>query len=131
MLSIPSTVSQACARAFKHLARPYEEFARSLRNPDTAMETLRTHENVFVEDKNMGLIMQVMDRLEMRRIERLKETYITISLEDVARKVGPKDAIPTPDDISRMESLILRMVPSPPSTPSSVCRLQISRKGSS
>lgn len=113
MSSIPSTVSQACARAFKHLARPYEEFARSLKTPDTAMEILRTHESVFVDDKNMGLVVQVMDRLEMRRIEALKETYVTISLEDVARKVGPKDQIPTADDISRMESLILRMVPHP------------------
>ena len=107
---MPSTVSQACGRAFKHLARPYEDFAHSLKNPAAAMERLRSHEKDFVEDKNMGLVMQVMERLEMRRIADLKETYITISLVDVAKKIGPKDRVPSPEDVSRMESLILRMV---------------------
>jgi COP9 signalosome complex subunit 3 len=107
---VPSTVSQASSRAFKHLARPYEEFSQALRNPDTLHDCLRTHETVFGHDKNLGLVSQVMERQEMRAIAALKETYVTISLEDIASKVcGSKSSV-SPEDIQRMELLILQMV---------------------
>jgi COP9 signalosome complex subunit 3 len=107
---MPSTVSQAAARAFKHLARPYEEFAQALRKPDTVQDCLRTHEAVFAEDKNLGLVFQVLERQEMRQIAALKETYVTISLEDIAAKLCGSKLDISPHDVQRMESLILRMV---------------------
>lgn len=63
-----------------------------------------------MEDKNMGLIIQVVERQEMRRIAALRMTYVAISLENVARKVDPTNSDPSSDDIRRIESLILRMV---------------------
>ena len=63
-----------------------------------------------MEDKNMGLIIQVIERQEMRRIAALRMTYVAISLENVARKVDPTKSDPSRDDIRRIESLILRMV---------------------
>jgi hypothetical protein len=79
------------------------------------MEIVQTNENSFLEDRNMGLVGQVMDRVEMRRIAELRETYVTISLEDVVRKIAVKEKNQmvvgvTDDDVVRMESLILRMV---------------------
>jgi hypothetical protein len=60
----------------------------------------------------MGLVIQVMDRMEMRRIINLKETYITISVEDVVRKIGLRgpEEIVSQEDVARVEELILRMV---------------------
>jgi COP9 signalosome complex subunit 3 len=108
MSSIPSTVSNAASRAFKYLARPYEEFAQSLKNPLTTQEVLRTHRQIFIEDQNMGLIYQVLEQMEMKRIIALTETFVTISLEDVAKKVC--GAHSNNEDIQRMEGLIVRMV---------------------
>jgi hypothetical protein len=112
MSPIPATTSSAAARAFKSLARAYEEFAQSLGKRITIDVCLRTHEAVFSHDKNLGLISQTVERMEMRRIAALRETYIAISLEDVARQVSGSKANDTlpPDEIQRVEGLILRMV---------------------
>jgi hypothetical protein len=98
-------------RTYKPLAKPYEEFAQSIKSPQSLQECLNTYRAVFAEDKNLGLISQVLEHLEMKRISNLKDTYLAISLEDVTRKVCQfKDGSPLPDDILRIESLILRMV---------------------
>jgi hypothetical protein len=109
--AIPSTVSQAAARAYKHLARPYEELAQSLQNPDAVHDCLQAHHAIFAEDKNLGLIYQALERHEIQRILALREIYVAISLEDVARKVyGPKSNDSLPEDVQRIECLIVRMV---------------------
>ena len=125
MCSPPATVSISANRAFKYLARPYEEFALCVGKSSALLDCLRTHEAVFIEDKNLGLILQTMERMEMRQITALKETYLAISLEDVARKVlgSRANSTPTPDDIQRVEGLILRMVWLWPS-----CYLQVDRR---
>jgi hypothetical protein len=112
MSPLPATVSASATRSFKHLARPYEDFAQSIGNQNNLLECLKTHEAVFGEDKNLGLISQTMERMEMRRIAALKETYLAISLEDVARKVSgsKQDGTLSSDDVRRVESLIVRMV---------------------
>jgi len=49
--------------------------------------------------------------VEKARIIALRETYVAISLEDVARKVyGPKAEESLVDLVSRVELLILEMV---------------------
>ena len=111
MSPIPSTVSQAAARAFKLLARPYEELAQSLKVPDAIQNCLQTHNSVFTEDKNLGLISQAVKQQEMTRIAALGETYLAISVEDVARKLyGSKSAEELAEDLPRLEYLVLQMV---------------------
>ena len=105
---IPSTVSHAVGRTFKYLARPYEELAHSLKNSDALQNCLQIHNTVYTEDKNLGLITQVLEEQEMQQIAALRETYVAISLEDVAKKVCGSKA--TSEDVSRIENLILRMV---------------------
>jgi len=112
MSPILATTSSAATRAFKSLARAYEEFAQSLGKRITLDECLRAHEAVFSYDKNLGLISQTVERMEMRQIAALRDTYLAISLEDVARQVSGSRAngTPSPDEIQRVEGLILRMV---------------------
>jgi hypothetical protein len=78
---------------------------------------------------NMGLVMQVMDRMEMRRIMNLKETYISISVEEVVRKIGLRGSqeIVRQEDVERVEGLILRMVRLLPFPDSSLFPLPSSR----
>jgi hypothetical protein len=102
-------VSQAVGRTFKYLARPYEELARSLKNPDALQNCLQIHNKVYTEDKNLGLITQVLEQQEMQRIVALRDTYVAISLENVAWNVcGSKATLS--EDVLRMENLILRLV---------------------
>ena len=111
MSTIPSTVSHAAARAFKHLSRPYEELAQSLKNPDAIQSCLQTHESVFTEDKNLGLVSQALEQQEMTRIAALGESYLAISVEDVARKLyDSKSAENLAEDVQRLEYLVLQMV---------------------
>jgi len=111
MSPLPSTVSQAAQRAFKHLGKPYEELAHSLKNTDELQNCLNNHQNVFSEDKNLGLISQVLEQREMKQIAALRETYVAISLEDIARRVcGSKTGNTLEEDVERIQQLILRMV---------------------
>jgi hypothetical protein len=61
----------------------------------------------------MGLIQIAWENMEKAHIISLKETYVAISLEDVARKIyGPKlNGGPLHDSVFRIEKLILEMVP--------------------
>jgi hypothetical protein len=98
-------------RAFKLLARPYEELAQSLKVPDAIHNCLQTHNSVFTEDKNLGLISQAVKQQEMTRIAALGETYLAISVEDVARKLyGSKSVEELAEDLPRLEYLVLQMV---------------------
>lgn len=59
----------------------------------------------------MGLVQLAWDYVEKARIIALKETYLAISLEDVARKVyGVKAGESLVDLVLRVEKLILEMV---------------------
>lgn len=47
------------------------------------------------QDKNLGLVKQVVSSMYKRNIQRLTQTYLTLSLQDIANTVqlnGPKEA---------------------------------------
>jgi COP9 signalosome complex subunit 3 len=57
----------------------------------------------FFQDNNLGLVKQVLSSMYKRNIQRLTQTYLTLSLEDIASSVQlntPKEA----------EMHVLRMV---------------------
>lgn len=58
---------------------------------------------MFTRDKNMGLVKQVASVLYKKNIQRLTKTFLTLSLSDVASRVG----LPGPSDA---EKYILHMV---------------------
>jgi COP9 signalosome complex subunit 3 len=58
---------------------------------------------LHLQDRNAGLVKQVLASLPARTIQRLTQTYLTLSLADIARAAGlagPAEA----------EQVILRMV---------------------
>lgn len=57
----------------------------------------------FWQDNNLGLVKQVLTSMYKRNIQRLTQTYLTLSLEDIARSVQ----LDTPRDA---EMHVLRMV---------------------
>ena len=82
-----------------------------MNNHDALVACMETNYEVFMQDRNGGLVAQVVERQEMRRIAALRKVYMAISLEDVARKiiVPARDTIAV-EDIQRIEGLIMQMV---------------------
>jgi hypothetical protein len=77
--------------------------------PLLASHLLFQHQPLFsiiltsLQDRNAGLVKQVLASLPVRTIQRLTQTYLTLSLADIARAAGlagPAEA----------EAVILRMV---------------------
>jgi COP9 signalosome complex subunit 3 len=65
------------------------------RNIVDLKRSLTTHEDVFKTDNNLGLAKQVIGSLYKRNIQRLTQTYLTLSLQDIADTVqleGRKEA---------------------------------------
>lgn len=58
---------------------------------------------MFIRDQNLGLVKQVSSVLYKKNIQRLTKTFLTLSLTDVASRVG----LPGPADAERF---ILHMV---------------------
>lgn len=54
-----------------------------------------TLNNFWFQDNNLGLVKQVLSSIYKRNIQRLTQTYLTLSLQDIANAVqlnSPKEA---------------------------------------
>ena len=94
MSPIPEYTSQVVQRSIGAYCSEYLEFAKafSTHDDDKLQETLVKHQSVFQQDHNLGLAKQCLPALRKRVIQRLTQTYLTLSLEDLALKGKVKDA---------------------------------------
>ncbi|XP_009804307.1 COP9 signalosome complex subunit 3-like [Nicotiana sylvestris] len=95
--SFPKYTSSVAQRNLKTYAQPYLELASSYGSGKIAeLETfVQTNKEKFETDNNLGLVMQVVSSMYKRNIQRLTQTYLTLSLQDIANTVqlrGPKEA---------------------------------------
>lgn len=107
MQQIPKYSSKVVMRFIKPLSQPYNDLANSfVMNNSVELSNIMTkHAEVFTRDHNMGLVKQVSSVLYKKNIQRLTKTFLTLSLSDVASRVG----LPGPGDA---ETHILNMVSS-------------------
>lgn len=47
--------------------------------------------SLYFQDNNLGLVMQVVSSMYKRNIQRLTQTYLTLSLQDIANTVQLRD----------------------------------------
>jgi COP9 signalosome complex subunit 3 len=85
------------SRHIKRLSLPYQELATaySTNSCEDVQEVIEKCQEVFVRDNNIGLVKQVLSFLYKKNIQRLTNTFLTLSLSDVAARVklpGPADA---------------------------------------
>ncbi|KAL9323685.1 hypothetical protein ACSQ67_008542 [Phaseolus vulgaris] len=68
---------------------PYVELANTYGNGKVAeLETfVKTNAEKFQSDNNLGLVKQVVSSMYKRNIQRLTQTYLTLSLQDIANTV--------------------------------------------
>ncbi|XP_004489594.1 COP9 signalosome complex subunit 3 [Cicer arietinum] len=95
--SLPKYSSPITQRNLKLFCQPYFELANSYSIGKIAdLEAyVNTNAEKFESDNNLGLVKQVVSSMYKRNIQRLTQTYLTLSLQDIANTVqlnGPKEA---------------------------------------
>ncbi|XP_073144959.1 COP9 signalosome complex subunit 3 [Henckelia pumila] len=95
--SFPKYTSSAAQRNLKNFSQPYLELVSSYSTGKISeLETfVQANKDKFECDKNLGLVKQVVSSMYKRNIQRLTQTYLTLSLQDIANTVqlnSPKEA---------------------------------------
>jgi len=96
-LTFPKYTSPVVSKYIKPLCAPYHEVIKAFYSSQHSElnNIIEKHNVVFTDDGNTGLIGQVVVARQKSNIKRLTKTFLTLSLEDVASKVGlasPKEA---------------------------------------
>ncbi|GAA5909678.1 hypothetical protein JCM8208_003844 [Rhodotorula glutinis] len=124
---LPKYTTSAFGQAAKALCVPYAEFATAFTTLDGGRVALASEKGreMFEKDHNAGLVYVVERSLRSRQIVDLTETYMTLSLGEIASHVGvnPQDE----QGLRDVEGELRRMIAnrlifatlSPPSTASS------------
>ncbi|KAL6497592.1 COP9 signalosome complex subunit 3 [Orobanche hederae] len=91
--SFPKYTSSAAQRNLKNFSQLVNCYSTG---KVTELETcVQTNKDKFETDKNLGLVKQVVASMYKRNIQRLTQTYLTLSLQDIATTVqlnSPKEA---------------------------------------
>ncbi|KAK4493151.1 hypothetical protein RD792_017999 [Penstemon davidsonii] len=95
--SLPKYTSSAAQRNLKNFSQPYLELVNSYTTGKISdLEAcVQSNQEKFETDNNLGLVKQVVSSLYKRNIQRLTQTYLTLSLQDIANSVhlnSPKEA---------------------------------------
>ncbi|CAM8907565.1 unnamed protein product [Rhodiola kirilowii] len=87
--TLPKYASSVAQRNLKTLCQVYVDMAVLYSNGKVSdMESfVHTHSEKFEADKNMGLVKQAVASMYKRNIQRLTQTYLTLSLQDIATTV--------------------------------------------
>ncbi|GAB2229736.1 hypothetical protein Droror1_Dr00013988 [Drosera rotundifolia] len=87
--ALPKYTSSVAQRNLKSYAQIYLDLATSYSNgKKSELETyVESNKESFEHDNNLGLVKQVVSSMPKRNIQRLTQTYLTLSLQDIANTV--------------------------------------------
>ncbi|MBA0871413.1 hypothetical protein Goshw_025349 [Gossypium schwendimanii] len=87
--SLPKYSSSAAQRNLRSLCQLYFDMESSYSNGKIGdLETyVQSNKERFEHDNNLGLVKQVVSSLYKQNIQRLTQTYLTLSLQDIANTV--------------------------------------------
>lgn len=90
---LPSYASNL-TRQFKNQLAPYTDVVAAYRKGEAEGldSVIVKHLEIFGRDTNVGLVQQCKAKLTRRNIKRLTETFLTLSLGDIATRVKLPDA---------------------------------------
>eukprot|EP01012_Entosiphon_sulcatum_P048462 TRINITY_DN66949_c0_g1_i1.p1 TRINITY_DN66949_c0_g1~~TRINITY_DN66949_c0_g1_i1.p1 ORF type:complete len:429 (+),score=77.44 TRINITY_DN66949_c0_g1_i1:37-1323(+) len=103
--SLPRQCSPAANRHLKRHCPEYMEFAGAYTKRDFAklQQVAQQSGELFLADRNIGLVQQCLAKYVEQAIQRLTSTYLTLSLGDIAANVGLPSA-------AEAGSILLRMI---------------------
>ena len=89
-LTFPKYTSPVVSKYIRPLSAAYQDVVKAFySSQNTELNSvLEKHQVVFAEDGNTGLVAQVVVAKQKTSIKRLTKTFLTLSLEDVAARVG-------------------------------------------
>lgn len=89
LLQLPRYTSSVVQRYHKTAFPQYQEFATSYstQSTDDLHKCAEQHSELFTKDRNLGLVKQCIQSLYRRNIQRHTQTYLTLSLQDIATSV--------------------------------------------
>lgn len=95
--NFPKYTSSVAQRNLKNFSQPYLELANSYGTGKISeLKTfVEANQEKFENGNNLGLVKQVVSSMYKRNIQRLTQTYLTLSLQDIANTVQlntPKEA---------------------------------------
>ncbi|XP_006659069.2 COP9 signalosome complex subunit 3 [Oryza brachyantha] len=95
--SFPKYASTTAQRNLKNHAQVYVDLSTCYGKGSYSEleEYIQLNAETFQSDNNLGLVKQVLSSMYKRNIQRLTQTYLTLSLEDIASSVQlntPKEA---------------------------------------
>ncbi|KAG0467860.1 hypothetical protein HPP92_017188 [Vanilla planifolia] len=87
--TFPKYTSSTAQRNLRNFAQPYVDLANCYSNGKFSEleEFIQANLEKFQADNNLGLVKQVLSSLYKRNIQRLTQTYLTLSLQDIADTV--------------------------------------------
>jgi len=94
---LPKYVSSVVHRHIKNICPQYQDLAASFStyNAEEVLKCVTSNVELFKKDGNFGLVKQCIQSLSRNNIKRLTQTYLTLSLQDIAVSVkltGPAEA---------------------------------------
>ena len=89
-LTFPKYTSPVVSKYIRPLCAAYQDVVKAFYSSQHSElnSVLEKHQVVFAEDGNAGLVAQVVVARQKTSIKRLTKTFLTLSLEDVASRVG-------------------------------------------
>jgi len=86
--TLPSLTSPIVQQHVEKLCTPYVEFAKSFRKGDVGATERLVHEHaaIFMKEAMMGMVKQALRAMVRGSIRRLTNTFVTLSLKDIADK---------------------------------------------
>jgi len=102
---VPKNTASIVQRHLKNLCPHYQDFANafSTNSTDEVHKIATQHAELFTKDNNFGLVKQCIQDLYRRNIKRHTQTFLTLSLSQIADSVK----LPSP---KVAEKAILRMI---------------------
>ncbi|KAL7753425.1 hypothetical protein RI367_001200 [Sorochytrium milnesiophthora] len=101
------SVSATVVRVFRDVGKPYVAFSSAFQSLNYARvySELQANASTFEHDQNLGLVKQCLAAVHRRLIRNLTNTYLTLSLADIARLASMEQA-----DNAAVELLIRDMI---------------------
>ncbi|CAI2169556.1 15897_t:CDS:10 [Funneliformis geosporum] len=107
---LPKYTASVVFRSVKNQCQAYQDFASAFESLN--VKRLRNEfvkwTDIFRKDKNLGLAKQTLNAIYRRNIQQLTQTYLTLSLADIADAVGLEGR----DAPKIAENYVLRMIES-------------------
>ncbi|KAF0460716.1 COP9 signalosome complex subunit 3 [Gigaspora margarita] len=90
IIPLPKYTAPVVVRSIKNQCQAYQDYASAFESLN--VKRLRNEFNkcseAFRKDGNFGLVKQTLDAIYRRKIQQLTQTYLTLSLVDIADAIG-------------------------------------------